>query len=647
MKKAIAVILSIILALGACGLFASAEDKQEWDGLPMIMVAGYSSSPLLRYNPDGTVDRVWGLDFDAVLGTVLSKTAQIAAGLGSWILYSPDYLAKVVGDALPEVLGFLRCNPDGTSVYDIRPYYITPDSCDVEKCCAEWLLENMDAGLLPEPDVSAELWEVCGTENFYYCYCDFRMSAESCAANLNSLVEAVCGHTGSDRVNIVSISHGGQVTATYLNLYGDRGRVENATLIVPAIGGAALAADAFAEHIEFDEETLLYFIETGFMLEEDYNWLVRANKLGFLDDLIDALIPYIYDEVLLYWPSLWDFVPAELYEEYKARLLDPAGSAELIRQCDRMHYEIMPSMTRRFGELRENGSNISILAGYDIHSVAGYDCNSDAIITTNASTGAKVADWGYRFADGYVCDGSVCADSSHDHVSPSMTVDVSCGYLPDNTWMVSGFFHGMELFDTYTDSLFRKLAYGGLENVYSDPEYPQFHVSTNPSYAVFAAFDDSAEGRLSGADTALVVRNLTTKYRMKIISAEVKGADFTLGRCRSYIAPGESVSLAVSGDIPAASRKNIEITVNYRLLGNVTPVGTRTFDFTVSNGEAVPFDSANPLVSARFPTYFDDEYNSDFAEVLSFLGVRELVEMFYNIFRSVVDMLSALCGTGR
>ena len=72
-------------------------------------------------------------------------------------------------------------------------------------------------------------------------------------------------------------------------------------------------------------------------------WLVKAEKLGFLDEFCAALIPYIYD-VILYWTSMWDFVPVGLYEEYKARLLDPVESAEH-RSIRQMHYEIMPTMT--------------------------------------------------------------------------------------------------------------------------------------------------------------------------------------------------------------------------------------------------------------------------------------------------------------
>ena len=55
--------------------------------------------------------------------------------------------------------------------------------------------------------------------------------------------------------------------------------VHNAVLTVPAIGGAALAYDVLSENIVFDEDTLFNFIQNGMMLQEDYDWLVKASQL--------------------------------------------------------------------------------------------------------------------------------------------------------------------------------------------------------------------------------------------------------------------------------------------------------------------------------------------------------------------------------
>ena len=83
------------------------------------------------------------------------------------------------------------------------------------------------------------------------------------------------------------------------------------------------------------------------MEETDYNWLVKAEKLGFLDDIVNNLLPYIWD-VLGYWGSMWDFVPTEYYEAMKAKRLDPVESAALIEKSDYMHYQVMPDFANGF-----------------------------------------------------------------------------------------------------------------------------------------------------------------------------------------------------------------------------------------------------------------------------------------------------------
>ncbi|HHU85008.1 MAG TPA: hypothetical protein GXZ23_07580 [Clostridiales bacterium] len=635
MKKAICIVLSIVLAFSVCVVTVGAAGENEYDGTPVIMVAGYSSSPLFMFNEDGTSEKVWGLDFNEVGGAVSDNAGPLLCGLGEWIVKDPERLAGIVGTYISENIGIIACNPDGTSVNNVRTPYCSPEYCDIDKCYAPYLMDNENGDTMPEAVIAGELAEICGWENIWASNVDFRKGAEYCADTLNCFIETVCEKTGKEQVNICAVSHGGQVVSVYLNLYGDKGRVKNANLIVPAICGASLAADAFAKRIELDELTLIYFLEHGFIWEEDYHWLVKAEKLGFLDDFIAALIPYIYD-VILYWTSMWDFVPVELYEEYKARLLDPVESAELIAVSDRMHYEIMPTMTERFNELKANGTNITIIAGYNIHSVAGYDMSGDAIITANCSTGAKVADWGYRFSDGYEQVGTVC--NEHYHVSPDMCIDLSCGYLPDATWAVDGLYHGMVLNDAFTHSLFKKCVFGKISTVFDDKSFPQFHATTNRSKAVFAQFNNSVEGFLNSDDTKLIIRNLSQNYDMRILSVDVRGADFVFSRipCAKYLKTNETIELDILGEIPQVSRKNIEITVNYTMVGSPTPLGTRTFDFMIMNGVNVEFDEENPLTPTHFPSYFEAEYNENLANLLDILGIKQLIAMIFNMFKTII-----------
>ncbi|MGN1194331.1 MAG: hypothetical protein ACI4SB_02505, partial [Acutalibacteraceae bacterium] len=490
--------------------------------------------------------------------------------------------------------------------------------------------------------IMGEYANYIGKENIFNFNCDFRMGAVSCATQLDTFVQSVKEYTGKDKVNIFAVSHGGQVTGTYLTLFGYKGDVNNAVMTVPALGGAGLAYDVLNGDIDFDEKGLLEFVEHGEMEETDYNWLVSAEKLGFLDDVIVNLLPYVWD-VLGYWGSIWDFIPTEYYEELKAKRLDPVESADLIAKSDYMHYEVMPDFSNGFKRAQAAGSNVYIIAGYDNKIVTGLNESSDAIITIHSSTGATAAPLGQRFADGYTQK----VDTGFYQVSPSMTVDASTSYLPEHTWFVENFYHGMIYKDPYTAELLKTLLLTEkIKDVHSDPAFPQFHATTNISHSVHAAFNKSVEGYVSSDDTAIVIKNLSEKNQMKIMSVTARGLDITFNSIASKVLePGESIEIPFKGEIPKVSVKNFDIVVDYVLVGSATPIGERSFDFTVMNGEKVAYDESNPYVTAdidgNLDSVLDDTHNNIFTNT----GIKPFISIIFNIFEPLFNFVIKIIKT--
>ncbi|MBR5262662.1 MAG: hypothetical protein IKV49_02455, partial [Clostridia bacterium] len=514
------------------------------------------------------------------------------------------------------------CNPDGTSVYELHQDYT-----DALHKNNAYLIENRtDTMYRQEVEISEEIAQYIGHENIYNFSSDFRMGAESCAGELDAFIQSVKEHSGKDKVNIFSLSHGGQVTATYLALYGYKGDVDNAVMTVPAIGGAGIAYDALMACVEFDEECLLRFVENGTMTEENYNWFVKAQPLGFVDTLLNTLFPKIFPTIG-YWGSLWDFITVDKYEHAKETLLDSEESAGLIEISDRYHYEILPSIPEKLAECIDNGMNISIIAGTGNVVVTGMQENSDGIITTAAATGATCAPFGQRFADGYEqinpCNGK-------DKVSPAMDVDASTAYLPDNTWFVDGLFHGMTYKDNYTRTLmFNLLLTDNITDVYSDPAYPQFKYSTNASHTVHASFKGCDEGFVTGGADTLVVMNTSANSTVRIaaIECDVIDLDFELNPFID-IAPGESIEIPFKGEIPAVSGTVANVTVYYAM-DTVTPVGYRTQGFRIDNGESA--EKQDGFVSIEPTTPFDGVVDNNLNVILKTFGFREMFSMIFNI----------------
>ena len=625
MKKILCVILSAVLVFASCAVAVSASSDVKGDitDYPVIIVPGYSSTNLYYGESLETGESVWGLDFDHVLDRVLARIAELGIGLGVFAWGNAEYITDVLAEEMTALFEKLRCNPDGTSAYELHLDYTEA----ADKNSAYLMEAYPDGKYQQETEIAAEIAAYVGYENIYNFASDFRMGSEFCAGQLDAFIQSVKEHSGKDKVNLFAVSHGGQVTATYLTLYGYKGDVDNAVLTVPAIGGAGIAYDAMTANIEFDEECLLRFIENGTMTEENYNWLVKAQQLGFLDTLLNTLFPKLIP-TLGYWGSLWDFMQPDKYEDAKAQLLDAEESARLIEISDRFHYEIYPSMPEKLQKCIDNGMNISIISGTGARVVTGMPLNSDGIISTTASTGATCAPVYERFADGYVqknpCGGK-------DKISPAMDIDASTAYLPDNTWFVDGLFHGMTNKDIYSRNLMLTLLLTDrITDVYSDENYPQFKYSTNASHTVHAVFDGCDDGILTGDAKNLIVKNVCANSKVRIVAVMCDKLDLSFKvNPHKVLNPGETVEIAFEGEIPEVSNMAVGVTVYY-VMDTVTPVGYRTQTFKLANGN--PVAQGEGYVSIEASTGFDYIIPEPIENVLRQLGLWELCSMMHTIW---------------
>ena len=635
MKKLWSVLLGFTLIVLL--LTPAAAAKTDARDYPTIIVPGYSSSDLYL---DG--EQLWGLDKDAITDTVLSKIAQFGRGLGELALHRPEYLVDLLGQEMIDYVGKLAMNPDGSSVYDVVTYDQDPAHTKYS-----YLFSKEHGEHIHEYEIMKDIAKLYGSNGNDYIYAyqqDFRRSMVDCAATLDKYIDDVLAYTGAEKVNLIAVSHGGQTVASYLAMYGlDKNVINTILMIVPAIGGAAPAYDLMSETAEIDEETLCYYVENSELMEEDINWLVRAHQFGILDDVCNDLIHRYVKRILGYWGSIWDFIPLEYYETLKNQQLDPVESADLIAKSDYFHYEILANITETFSACVEEGMNIYIVAGAGMPSLTGLQEQSDMVVTVNASTGAKTAPYGSRFNDGYPQTRTVCADETHNHLSPDMCVDVSCGYLPDYTWIVNGMYHGLTWKDPYCRDLCKKLMFSNERvDVYSFEEFPQFHYSSNLSYSVTAALDHSPQGYWSGEDTALTVTNLSQEYEMRLISISVDGIDaaFDVEKPIS-LAPGASCSVPLRGSIPAVSRTTADITLNYVLVNCKTPLGSRTLVFTLMNGDAPAYDAAAPYTRAFQKTAFEQSLPDGVSSKLEGAGIFDFFIMIINSLAAVLRTLRA------
>ena len=642
MKKFLSVLLSLVLLLSCVSVAASAEEKVT----PLIIVPGYSASELyLDYGLE-TEEHVWGVQAKPIIDKVLERLGALGISLGMLGAGDKELLVKTVGDSVRELYGVLANNDDGTSKYNVTAALTDPATTTTKYFVDKY---GESSGMLHLPEINCHFASQIGGENIFNAHIDFRQGAIKCAQDLRRYVEAVKEYTGSDKVSLYGLSHGGMVVGVYLSLYGDLGDTESAVMFHPALRGAYFLNDIISRNLDIDFHTLVEYAQVGAFTETELEFLMVISRLGLVNDLANALVDEIFDDVVGNWGSVWDFMPPEVYEKYKEMYLDPVANAKIIEASDKMHYEIMPNYAEAFKNAQAHGTRVSIISGTGRAVITGGQVNADGILACYSTSGSVCAPLGQRFCDGYKKTGANCSEPSHNHVSPSMEVDASYAYLPENTWFVDGQLHGQVWWDDYTKDLCSKLLFTDeIEDIYSSESYPQFEYSQNPKNEIHIRFDNAPVGFLSQESRGVYIKNLSKEHSIKVIGLTAKRSKLYFDTLtQKVIKAGETVYLPFRGEIPYINAAKDELTVSYIQMGTVSAAGTRTFDFTITGGEDVLYDAENPYCNADLDDPFDEHIGGTKVDnILSFFGVKAFISSIYNwimtYLRPIFKLVSAI-----
>ena len=250
MKKLISLLLAVLLCFSVCSVAFAGEYKKGGEVYPTIMISGYSSSSL-RYFDEETGEEIhaWGNTGDQVMMALEEYKEELIVAAGKFVATGDISPAvEVVGVAFRWLFDSLRCNPDGSSIKELSTYMNTAEETNWAN-----IQKNYPGG---EHNEETEMMEIVsaeiGDENVYLFTCDFRKGPVEIAERMRAYIDDVIAHHNQgkaekdkvNKVNLLAVSHGGQTTGTYLTLYGHEGKVNNAVLTVPALGGAGSMASA-------------------------------------------------------------------------------------------------------------------------------------------------------------------------------------------------------------------------------------------------------------------------------------------------------------------------------------------------------------------------------------------------------------------
>lgn len=583
MKKILSVVLAVLIIISAVsmGVVAGAEEK-----VPVVILQGYSGPDLAYadengepiFDENGNVQLAWPLNFD-------NLGADIVKLLSDVTLNQKD-LTIELAKKMKEYLSPIGMNPDGTSKNNLVPY---PSGAAATR--ASTLIENGMEQYIPEKVVANMAIEEVGAENVFGFTFDWRRSQVDYAAALDKYIQEVKELTGSDKVDIYGLSHGGQYGTTYLYLYGDKGDVRRAMFGNPATLGTSLCGSLFTgEYLDAPLDEIIAFIEHGFEYEKDWEWIFQLLSDDAIVDIVNGALTYpdLWNGIISI-PSLWDFVPYNYFEEaINYTGLNVVDNKKLY--VDTVAYHTLISngedaLAGKLNDLTADGVRIGYVVGNGYTSPNG-KYNSDILIDTYLSSGSDCALVNETFASDYVQANTVCDNPNHYHISPNFDIDASTGFLPDSTWYVRNQGHGMIMHDEYSKNLVHDFLWGDIKNVYSSKEYPQFNMSQNNSEIIYARFDNTSSGYHSTSDTALVIKNMSVEADVVIWSISAVGADIDFEYSQGLTIPkGKVVNInAVNNDFESAETP-FEVRITYSLLNTQLTYTTNAFGFTPMTDE--------------------------------------------------------------
>ncbi len=626
MKKIIAFVLCAVMAFSCFSGVAHAS-PQKSD--PIILISGFMCSPLYYEYGTENEEKLWVPEVDKILDAIGDDLPRFLKTFAGAFVGKTDEFGKTVGKSASVLFEKLRTNPDGTSVYNVAHYPNNPETSNIA-----YMLENGLEEYMYEVNFCKYLAKNYNPSEIFMFQYDSRLDAITNAQQLDAFIEDVKAYTDSDKVRIFSLSFGGLISSTYIYLYGDSS-VSKYITSVPAIGGTDIPDKILRGNIDFPVSDIAMFFETVLSGEGDISrWFENAEF-----DRLNAIITGASDgmmSALKYWGSIWSLCSSDLYDGLKKDFLDPVKNAELMEKTDKIHYEIRPAIPQMLRDMQKNGIDVAILCSTGSSLSLGGKHNGDVVLPAYTVSGATCAPLGMRFADGYKGVGTSCNNPDHDHVSPSMEIDASSAYLPENTWYVDGQYHGQYYYEEYTRSLVTKLLFTDeIKDVYSNPDYPQFEYSNHASRSIHVKFDKSKTGYLSSADSKLIVENLTSDRSIKIFAVNSDGVDLNFDLADiGTIKAGETAEIPFSGKIPTVGSVAAQITVSYIEFGSLNPFCVSEFDIMINNGNAA---GADGFAQKDFESRFEAALPEWLYKILSKPFFRQTSEFVYNTVSGLFD----------
>ncbi|MCH5191626.1 MAG: hypothetical protein J1F23_05620 [Oscillospiraceae bacterium] len=449
--------------------------------VPTIIIPGISQSNvwLLDENGDYALDAN-GNKINCFPGVfdIESLLSRLAEPLARSLAAQRDVgLSDAAADAIEEVFAVNATDNNGQPMgnIEVEKYYHSIAECTEEE--KEFILR-----VTPVSD----LFERAGEDHVYFfAYNSFGNITDE-VDELYEFIQMVKGETGHDKVNLVPISMGATLANGLIDRYAEIHRdLNKIAFVVPALNGSTIVSDILKRELTFLDMNYLYngFLEE--LMSESDARLIELILRVLPDEVVQAVVNKVVDRIIdtavKNSTSMWALCPKEDYPALAKQYLSSSEKREIRRQTD-LYYRAQCNSVANLYKLRDKGVQIFDIVDYDLplYNVGNSwnTENGDGIIPLRStSMGAFSANAGETLPAGYKQQNTNCSDPTHNHISPDNVVDASVGAFPDTTFYFKGQNHATTGWDDIIMSLATDIIMlDTIEDVYSDPNYPQFNI---------------------------------------------------------------------------------------------------------------------------------------------------------------------------
>ncbi len=331
-------------------------------------------------------------------------------------------------------------------------------------------------------------------DDYLYCfnYCAFSYTSKN-VEGLHEFIETILANNkvGAKDVVLVPMSMGASVTTAYIDAYPTKAEnhLRRVIGIVGAWDGTEIIADMLTQsYCEPMSADLFYNGIIGDLVGEPWGYLVnvalRMAPKQVLRDFIDLAIRGLATEIFGTTPSLSNMAPMARYEEVMATGFI---TSDVVKKEVDDFYAAKSRLHGNIANLQAEGVTFSFIAGYGLpfgactpdYSFFGFMKNSP---TTNSDEIINIDSTAPGTS--FVPYGTQFQDTDGRELSPDGSLDISTCLYKDSTWYFYEQKHELEHNNTAL-SLALNLATGYVTTVDScdDPDgeyyYPQFNGARN------------------------------------------------------------------------------------------------------------------------------------------------------------------------